>query len=224
MTSKVYPKKALSVDIERNFFRHQGLIMKPVEDFEIFNGFSCCSPDDNDVDIDEFIRHDARRHFKDKVAVTYGLFLDEPDKDHYPLGFATLQNDAIRMEGTKYPYTNMPAVKIGRFGIRCEIQGMGFGANFLAMIRMFMSQADNRTGCCYLTLNTYPIPKLLKFYDDNNFLVLDGLPKNPKPTKQLIMYLDLVKSSAYRPPRQLKKPQIHIPKPHKQKKSRTNPR
>ena len=189
--------------------------MRPVEDFTIFNGFSCCGPDD-DTDIDEFIHNDASRHFRDKVAVTYGLFWDEPGEDHYPLGFATLQNDAIKMAGTKYPYKDMPAVKIGRFGIRREIQSIGLGANFLTMIRMFMSQPDNRTGCCYLTLNTYPIPKLLKFYDDNNFLALGGLPKNPKPTKQLVMYLDLLKNSLYRQPRQLKKSQVQVPlKSHK---------
>jgi hypothetical protein len=142
MTSKLFSQKTPH-EGRGNTFSHQGLIMKPVEDFGIFNGFSCCGPDDKDKDIDNFIRDDARRHFEDKVAVTYGLFLDEPDNDHYPLGFATLQNDAIKMEGTKYPYPNMPAVKIGRFGIRREIQGRGFGALFLVMIRMFMSQPDN---------------------------------------------------------------------------------
>ena len=85
--------------------------MRPVEDFRIFNGFSCCAPGDH-KDIDDFIHHgDAKRHFKDKVAVTYGLFEDAPGAEDYPLGFATLQNDAIEIEEKKYAYPNMPAVK-----------------------------------------------------------------------------------------------------------------
>ena len=194
MTPKVTLKTAPNVD--RNVFKYQGLIMKAIKGFTVFDGFSCCGPEGCKDDIDDFIRNDARRHFKDKVAVTYGLFHDQPDKDHYPLGFATLQNDAIKMDGTKYPYENMPAVKIGRFGIRREIHGKGFGALFLAMIRLFMSQPDNRTGCRYLTLNTYPA--LVRFYEKNNFKVLGEKPANPRPSKQLIMYLDLLNIGFHR--------------------------
>ena len=181
----------------RNVFSYRGLKMKAIEDFTVFDGFSCCGPND-DKDIDGFIHNDARRHFKDKVAVTYGLFLeDAPGKAaRFPLGFATLQNDAIKMDGTKYPYENMPAVKIGRFGIRREVHREGFGALFLTMIRLFMSQPDNRTGCRYLTLNTYPA--LVRFYEKNNFTALGGKRARLAPTEQLIMYLDLTASSIHR--------------------------
>ena len=193
MTLKHSPK--IAPPEARNVFRYRGLIMRTIEDFRIFNGFSCCGPDDKDKDIDDFIQNAARRYFKDKVAVTYGLFLDEPGRGHYPLGFAALQNDAIEIPVKDY-YPNMPAVKIGRFGIRREVHGKGFGANFLTMIRLFMSQPDNRTGCRYLTINTYP--PLVKFYEKNNFTVLGGKKANLKPTKQLVMYLDLAAKSIHR--------------------------
>jgi GNAT superfamily N-acetyltransferase len=171
--------------------------MRTIENFTIFNGFSCCPPEEKDTDIDDFIRHDARRYFRDKVAVTYGLFFDEPGEKaaNTPLGFATLQNDIIPILLKDY-YPNMPAVKIGRFGINREIHGKGFGTHFLTMIYLFMSQPDNRTGCRFLTLNTYP--PLVKFYEKNNFTVFGGSPANPKPTQQLIMYLDLVSKSVHR--------------------------
>ena len=179
----------------RNSFPLNGLIMEVVEDFLIFNDFFCCGPDDKDKDIDDFIHNDAERHYRDKVAVTYGLF-KATHKIRWPLGFATLQNDTIAIRPEEYNiYPNMPAVKIGRFGIRREIQRKRFGTTFMAMIRQFMV-CDNRTGCRFLTLNTYPA--LFKFYDKNNFIVLNGMPAAPDPDEQLSMYLDLMAKSIHR--------------------------
>jgi len=208
---------------DRNFFKHEGLIMKPVEDFTVFDGFLCCDPDDKDADIDNFLRDgDASRYFNDKVAVTYGLFFDRQkwkaklpllilsrlaDKlpffsrpgweSKLPLGFATLQNDAIEIPIKDY-YPNMPAVKIGHFGIRREFQRRKIGSTFLYMIYQFMRQANNRTGCRFLTLNTYE--PLVKFYEDNNFIVFNGKPRNPQSSSQSIMYLDLLAESFNRWP------------------------
>jgi len=190
------PSEVMFLPGDRNALVFRGLIMKPVEDFRIFNGFSCARPDDKDKDIDHFIRDDAQRYFKDKVAVTYGLFFNERGwKTRYPLGFATLQNDAIEIPYKDY-YPNMPAVKIGRFGIRLEQQRKRYGSTFLLMICQFMGQPNNRTGCRYLTLNTYP--PLINFYEKNNFTVLGGKPPNPRSTKQLVMYLDLLARSIHR--------------------------
>ena len=78
--------------MNRNSVTHSGFTIKPVEDFSIFNGFCCLKKSDTDRDLEDFIRNDAERHFKDKIAVTYGLFTEG---SLVPLGFATLQNDAI---------------------------------------------------------------------------------------------------------------------------------
>ena len=196
MTSE--PSEIIFPPDNRNAIAFRGLIMKPVEDFGVFNGFSCARPGDKDTDIDDFIRDDAHRYFKDKVAVTYGLFFNERDwETRYPLGFATLQNDIIEIPIKDY-YPNMPAAKIGRFGIRLELQRRKVGSTFIYMIYEFMRQANNRTGCRYLTLNTYQ--PLVKFYEKNNFIVFDGKPAEPEPTHQLVMYLDLLSGSLHRWP------------------------
>jgi GNAT superfamily N-acetyltransferase len=185
-----------AADIERNTYKSGGLIIFPVQNFEIFSGFSCCNPGDPDQDIDDFIHHDARRHFQDRVAVTYGLFSADRKADDLPIGFATLQNDSIKLQEKTYAYPHMPAVKIGRFGIRREAQRKAAGTAFLGMIWNFMRQASNRTGCRYLTLSTYPA--LIPFYEKNGFTVLSGLPSKPSPKKQLIMYLSLTTESIHR--------------------------
>ena len=187
---------------ERNTFPYAHLIMRAIEDFTIFNGFFCCNPHGQEEDIDDFIRDEAKNHYIDKIAVSYGLFYDgDPQKEYWaknPLGFATLQNDTIEIHVKGY-YPNIPAVKIGRFGISMALQKQYFGSTFLKMIRLYMSQPDNRTGCRYLTLNTYPDPGLIYFYLKNGFYIYNSLTGNPvgnlinmpSSAKQIVMYRDL---------------------------------
>ena len=47
---------------DRNAIVFRKLIMRPVEDFKIFNGFSCVRPGDKDKDIDQFMRDAALRY------------------------------------------------------------------------------------------------------------------------------------------------------------------
>jgi len=156
-----------------------------VEDFRIFTGFSCCSPDDGDKDLDDFIRNDAERHRQDLMAVTYGLFL--VDYPGHPLAFATLQNDALKINLAGYPYKSSPAVKIGRLGVSVEWQRGGIGTELLTMIKDFML-TDNRTGCKYITVDAYNKHGVLRFYQKNGFSLL----KTPSiHRKQEPLYFDL---------------------------------
>ena len=134
-----------------------------MEDFSIFTGFSCCGPDDDDHDLDDFIRDDAERHLRDKMAVTYGVFFPEKILARHPLAFFTLQNDALKIQSIGYPYKTPPAVKIGRFGVGSGFQSQGIGTDVLTMIKDFMC-LDNRTGCRYITLDAYNKPRVLLFY------------------------------------------------------------
>ena len=158
-----------------------------MKDFSIFTGFSCCRADDEDRDIDEFIRDDAEHHLKNCMAVTYGFFLAD-DRSH-PLGFATLQNDAVKIKSGDYPYQSSPAVKIGRFGIMADSQRQGFGSLLLTMLKGFML-TENRTGCRYLTLDAYNQPRTIEFYKRNGFALLKLQPQPNR--KQVVMYFDLL--------------------------------
>jgi hypothetical protein len=181
-----------------NAFRFRDLMMTVVEDFTIFNDFSCGAPEAEDTD--KFLHDEAGRYFAEGVAVTYGLFFDESsrsraDRRHLPkgaartpIGFATLQDDTMEIQGKNYT-RHMPAVRIRRLGIRKRMQHKGLGSTFLFMIRkLFLNQPDSQGAHRYLTLNTYP--SLVHFYEKNNFIVLGGKPAHPKPTEQLFMYLD----------------------------------
>jgi len=188
----------LSPKVKKTFpemvFKVRGLVTKPIEDFTIFNDFSCCPLGSKKTDLDDFIHDEARRYHEEKAAFTYGLFYDKPgEAEKIPLGFATLQHDTIKIEGEKYPYTDMPAVKIAHFGIRRELHGLGLGSTFLAMICQLMSRQEWRFIILYISSLT-----MVKFYEKNNFTALGRKPAKLKPTKPLIMYLDLRKNSLWR--------------------------
>ena len=176
--------------VNRNSYSAGGLILNPVNDFSIFAGVNCCSPDDNDHDLDDFIRDDAEQHLKDKLAVTYGLFFPDEELSRYPLAFLTLQNDSLKINLAGYPYKAFPAVKIGRFGVHSRLQGQGVGTHILNMVKDFMCK-DNRTGCRFITLDAYNKENVIRFYKRNGFKFL----KDPKPDRrQALMYFNLLET------------------------------
>lgn len=167
--------------VQRNVIEYENYLINPVEDFSIFAGFSCLQPNDTDHDLDDFLHKDAERHFKDRIAVTY--VLKRKDLPLIPLGFATLQNDAITLDGDgtelpevrDYHYKAFPAVKIGRLGISIDMQCGGLGSVFLLMLKNLMLD-ENRTGCRYLTVDARRDKKnkvnTMHFYQKNGFSVL----------------------------------------------------
>lgn len=161
--------------MQRNSFLFEGFRLDPVLDFSVFTGLSVFA---GDSDIDDFLLHDAERHFAHKMAVTYALSLPpEPTI----IAFASLQNDAIKLGGSYdgFPYRSLPAVKIGRLGVRQAYQRMGVGSFLLGMLARFMLTA-NRTGCRFITLDAYNTPKTLAFYEKNGFEKIKSGPINPK--------------------------------------------
>ena len=172
--------------------------ISPVEDFTVFSGFSCLSPKDTDRDLDDFILNDAESHCRDKIAVTYGLFMEEFPS---PLGFATLQNDAIVIEQegfppnevAGYPYKSFPAVKIGRLGIAFQHQRKSLGTLFLVLLKELMC-SENRTGCRFITVDARRDKRnkvdATAFYERNGFALL---PYRAKTSRSVPMYFDLMR-------------------------------
>ena len=181
----------------RNSLALNGFRLNPVEDFSIFAGFTCLAPHDTDRDLDDFIQNDAERHFLDRIAVTYQLLVAEGGP---PLGFATLQNDAVVLApeddlpgvSEAYPYRAYPAVKIGRFGIHTDYQRGKLGSLFLLMIKILLV-THNRTGCRFITVDARRDKKnkvdVTGFYAKNSFEVL---PCRSRTSKYVPMYFDLV--------------------------------
>ncbi len=181
--------------MQRNSHTYAQYKINPVEDFSIFAGFTCLASHDTDRDLDDFLREDAQRHYADRIAVTYALSRnDAPD---FPLGFATLQNDAIVVDEPLpmlhgYAYSAFPAVKIGRLGVSLEFQGSGMGTVFLLLIKELMLTA-NRTGCRFVTVDARRDKKnkvdTTAFYEKNGFSLL---PCRQKTSKYIPMYFDLM--------------------------------
>ena len=175
---------------------HAGLKMEVIKDFAIFDDHSYLDLEDRSKDVDDFIHNSAPILQKHKMAITYGLFQDKAGQDHSPIGFATLQNDAIPIDEE---IGNTQAIKIACFGIVEGRRYIGFGSTFLAMIRHFVSHPNNHIGCRFLTLNIRPTIARLNFYDKNSFIVLGGRPAKLNPAKNIIMYLDLERPGMLRP-------------------------
>jgi GNAT superfamily N-acetyltransferase len=171
--------------------------MYPVKNFAIFTGFTCLHENEKNKDLNDFIQHDAERHFLDKIAVTYAL-----ESIHIPdieLAFATLQNDSIVIlnddelpEVTKiYPYKAYPAVKIGRFGVNLEYQHKNIGSTFIKMIKNLMLK-ENRTGCRYITVDARR--KTRDKIDATGFYIKNGFKKlacRKKTQNYVPMFFDL---------------------------------
>jgi hypothetical protein len=184
--------------VQRNSLIYHEYCLNPVEDFSIFSGFNCISPTDTDRDLEAFLCDDAERHFKDRIAVTYSLA--KKGFPLVPLGFATLQNDAITIskdalelpEVLEYHYKAFPAVKIGRFGIILGMQNNGLGSVFLFMLKKLMLEA-NRTGCRFITVDARRDKKnkvdTTNFYEKNGFALL---PCREKTSRYIPMYFDLM--------------------------------
>lgn len=148
---------------------------------------------DKDRDLEDFIQNDAQRHFLDRKAVTYGLFSDQIA---YPLGFSTLQNDAIVVDDTplpevsEYTYKSFPAVKLGRFAIRIDHQKERLGALFFWMLKELMCNS-NRTGCRFIIVDARRDKankvNVIPFYEKNGFTLL---PQRTATSTYKPMYFD----------------------------------
>ena len=182
--------------MQRNSLEEGSYTIAPVEDFSIFTGFLCSPPNAEDRDLEDFLANDARRHFVDRIAVTYAL--TSAGAPHIPLGFATLANDAIVIdrenplaEVADYPYASFPAVKVGRFGIALPLQRHGLGGLFLDMLKNLM-RAGNRTGCRFITVDAWRNRRaavdVTPFYKKHGFALL---PCREKTSHYVPMYFDL---------------------------------
>ncbi len=184
-------------EMNRNRFCRDSFVLCPVTDFSIFTGFSCLTEACTDRDLEEFLHCDAEKHYLDKIAITYSL--TEESAPHFPLGFVTLQNDAIIInnkdefleEVKNYSYQSFPAVKIGRLGIHVKLQGKKLGSLLLNMVKEMMV-TENRTGCRFLTVDAWRNKKqkinVSSFYSKNGFKLL---ALREKTSSTVPMYFDL---------------------------------
>jgi len=177
----------------RTKFEDDDCVLEPVEDFSIFDGFSC-----GDDDLDDFIKNDAQPHQEKLLTVTYAYRLKKDGQVSVPIAFVSLSNDAIRSFTTsrkkkKFPpqkrYNEFPAVKICRLGTHAALQGKGVGTHLVTVLKQIFISA-NRTGCRFMTVDAYK--SALSFYERNDFNYVQ--PKDRSGSdKTVSLYFDLLR-------------------------------
>ncbi len=177
-------------NVDRNEFVDGIWILKKVENTAICDSFDC-----GDDDLNEYFHVDAILHKKELLTQTYCLQVRAiPDLVIALLDFC---NDAVQLkkyrntidieldERKRYP--SLPAVKLTRFGVAKDFQRMNIGTNVLNMVKRFFT-IENRTGCRFITVDSYNQPRVINFYEKNGFKRLTEKDKD-KGTRSL--YFDL---------------------------------
>lgn len=178
------------LETNRNSFVDGSWTLNLVKDSNTYTGFDC-----GDDDLNEYFHVDAQLHRQELLTQTYCLQLSE-----YPnliLALLDFCNDSVHFQKYKatidivldahkqHPY--LPAVKLTRFGVQKQFQRHNIGSFVLNMVKKFFI-TDNRTGCRFITVDSYNKPEVLKFYEKNGFKPLTDKDKNKK-TRAL--YFDL---------------------------------
>lgn len=153
----------------------------------ISNQLPLHSFDCGDADLNEFLSTDALKWQDDLLAVTYCLENGEDIALYFSLSndkisANTLPKSFWRKIKKKFPHnkhrTDYPAVKIGRLAVSSKYhkQPGRWGTKTLDFIKRWMV-TDNKTGCCFLTVDAYP--SAVPFYQKNGFKFL-GNPEEER--------------------------------------------
>jgi len=162
-------------------------IVKLTEDLiPLADKFDC-----GDLDLNEFIREDALKYFKGKLAVTYAVFSGRD-----LVGFFCLNNDSIRLnpEDKKRldrigkSQKTYPAIKIGRLGVSRNRRGQGVGSFIIENVIGKALEHSENIGCRYVTVDAYNQDTTLKFYSKNGFKIF----REKEEKDSVPMYLDIL--------------------------------
>lgn len=143
--------------------------------------------DCGDSDLNEFLCVDALKWQESLLTVTYYLDIAGDIVLYFSLSndkilANTLPKGFWRKIKDKFPHnkhrSDYPAVKIGRFAVSSKYrkQPEHWGTNAIDFIKRWMV-TDNKTGCCFLTVDAYP--SAVPFYQKNGFKFL-GKPEEAR--------------------------------------------
>jgi GNAT superfamily N-acetyltransferase len=166
-----------------------------------------------DRDLDEFFLGDAANYEQQLLGKTYCL---APKKNLSTIVCAfTLSNSSIdarnlpnsrrkkMMEHIPHEksLSSYPATLIGRLAVSEDFQGKGIGSNLLNYIKLWILDAENKTGCRFLTIDAYNNEVTGRFYEANGFKYLFSSEQQEKDyiglsaekeLKTRLMYFDLM--------------------------------
>ena len=146
-----------------------------LDPYDSVPGFDC-----GDADLNEFFAVDASNWQKDLLTVTYYLELSDGIALYFSLANDKITADTLpksfwRKIKAKFPHqkhrSDYPAVKIGRFAVSTSYSRRPehWGSMAMDFIKNWMV-TENKTGCCFLTVDAYP--SAVPFYQKNGFKFL----------------------------------------------------
>lgn len=172
-------------------------------------------------DLNEFFASDASNYARELLGKTYCFMLDEnPEK--IVCAF-TISNDSIKANflpnnrkkkvSKKIPrekqFRSYPAVLIGRLGVDNAFKGKGIGRELMDFVKSWFIDANNKTGCRFIVVDSYNEAAPVAYYTRNDFEFLftteeqernyTGVPDH-QPLTTRLMYFDLIVLSANREP------------------------
>lgn len=159
--------------------------------------------DCGDDDLNDYLANDVFDYRKKLLSVT-NMIVDK--SQNVVVAFYSVSNDKVRFEDIKKQFKtpsqatkfwkkfipnskgkiDIPAVKIGRLGVRVNFSGQGIGSDIMDFIKISFT-ASNKTGCRFITVDAYTKEPTIKFYEKNGFSFL--LQETGKGTRA--MYYDL---------------------------------
>jgi len=147
--------------------------------------FSC-----EDRDLDEFLKEDSIKQKDFMLNSTYiATYKNEI------IGFFTISTDNIPLKslGRNYKklfkeknikYEKLPALKIGRLGVKKDFQNKGVGIYLLkSIINKSINLWSKNTGFRFITINAYPKYHVINFYEKlscENIISKEGKEKRIK--------------------------------------------
>jgi GNAT superfamily N-acetyltransferase len=171
--------------MQRNKFVEKGWVLNTVEDLSVCDLFDC-----GDKDLNEYFHTDVKWHRAEFLTRTYCLYKSsDPD---FILALLDFCNDKIQLGhrpgiDPRIPYAFLPAVKLTRFGVTKELQRKNIGTHALNLVKQLF-KTDNRTGCRYITVDSYNTTQNINFYEKNGFPLFSNRDKE-NDTRSL--YFDL---------------------------------
>lgn len=170
-------------------------------------GFSC-----GDDDLDEFFLSDAFFYDKQLLGKTYyfqtkdtkriiGAFTVANDSIKASLISNTIRNRLQRKIPNAKRTRNYPAVLIGRLGVSTTVRGFNVGSQMIDYIKYWFTRLLNKSGCRFIVVEAYNHPRILNFYEKNEFKYLYNTEEEEKQTLGIdvshlntrIMYFDLIR-------------------------------
>lgn len=136
----------------------------------------------DDDDLCEFFASDFIQYNQDLFGKTYCFTLDE-DPSIIVCAF-TIANDSIKAQLIPKPGRNrisrkvpnqkrslksFPAVLIGRLGVSIDFEGKGIGRELMDFVKSWFIDANNKTGCRFLVVDSYNKERPLRYYSNNGF-------------------------------------------------------